>query len=79
MRKIRISFRRNHGCWGMAYPEQWRIELDDRLHDKTLIDIATHEVAHVVIPDLDESAVDRLGKHVADVLWRLGFRKDDGE
>lgn len=79
MRKVRFSFRRNHGCWGMAYPQQWRIELDDRLHDKTLIDIATHEVAHVVIPDLDESAVDRLGKHVADVLWRLGFRKDDGE
>jgi hypothetical protein len=77
MRKIRIARKRNPGCWGLAFPAEWRIELDDRLHDKTLLDIATHEVAHVVIPDLDESAVDRLGKHVADVLWRLGFRRED--
>jgi hypothetical protein len=77
MRKIRIARKRNPGCWGLAFPGEWRIELDDRLHDKTLLDIATHEVAHVVIPDLDESAVDRLGKHVADVLWRLGFRRED--
>jgi hypothetical protein len=77
MRKVSFRFKRNPNVWGLAFPEEWRIELDDRLHDKTLIDIATHEVAHVVIPDLDESAVDRLGKHVADVLWRLGFRRED--
>lgn len=78
MRKIRIAKKRNLGCWGMAYPSEWRIELDPDLDERTLIDIATHEVAHVVIPDLDETAVDRLGKHVADVLYRLGFRLDDG-
>lgn len=77
MRKIRIARKRNPRVWGLAFPDEWRIELDPELHDKTLIDIATHEVAHVVIPDLDESAVDRLGKHVADVLWRLGFRRED--
>jgi hypothetical protein len=77
MRKVRIARKRNHGCWGLAFPHEWRIELDPELDDKTLLDIATHEVAHVVIPDLDESAVDRLGKHVADVLWRLGFRRED--
>lgn len=77
MRKIRIALKRNPGCWGMAYPDRWLIELDPELDERTLLDIATHEAAHVVIPDLDESAVDRLGKHVADVLWRLGFRKDE--
>jgi hypothetical protein len=61
----------------MAYPDQWRIELDDRLSDKTLIDIATHETVHVVAPDLSEEATDRIGRHVADVLWRLGFRRDE--
>ena len=79
MRKIRIARKRNLGAWGLAYPHEWRVEIDPDLDDKTLLDIATHEVAHVVIPDLDESAVDRLGKHVADVLWRLGFRKEDGD
>ena len=79
MRKIRVARKRNPRVWGLAFPDEWWIELDDRLHDKTLIDIAVHETAHVVIPDLDETAVARLGKHVADVLWRLGFRKEDGE
>ena len=78
MRKIRIARKRNPGCWGMAYPERWRIELDPELDDKTLMDIAVHEVTHVVLPVLDEAAVDTLCKQVADVLWRLGFRKEDG-
>lgn len=77
MRKVRFKHKRNAGAWGMAYPSEWRIELDPELDEKTLLDIAVHEVTHVVIPDLDEAAVDRLGKHVADVLWRLGFRRDE--
>lgn len=74
MRKVRFSRKRNPGCWGMAYPKEWRIELDPVLDEKTLIDIATHETVHVVAPDLSEEATDRIGRHVADVLWRLGFR-----
>lgn len=77
MRKVRYSFKRNPGAWGMAYPDEWRIELDDRLSDKTLIDIATHETVHVVAPDLSEEATDRIGRHVADILWRLGFRREE--
>jgi hypothetical protein len=77
MRKVRYRFKRNPGVWGLAFPDEWRIELDDRLHDKTLIDIATHETVHVVAPDLSEEATDRIGRHVADVLWRLGFRRDE--
>lgn len=77
MRKVRFSFRRNHGCWGMAYPKEWRIELDPQLEEKTLIDIAVHETVHVVAPDLSEECTDRIGRHVADVLWRLGFRRED--
>jgi hypothetical protein len=77
MRKIRYRFKANPGVWGLAFPDQWRIELDPALDDKTLLDIASHEVTHVVIPDLDEAAVDRLGKQIADVLWRMGFRRED--
>lgn len=77
MRKIKINRNRNPGCWGLAFPGEWRIELDPELDDKTLIDIATHETVHVVAPDLSEEATDRIGRHVADVLWRLGFRRDE--
>lgn len=77
MRKVRFRFKRNPGVWGLAFPEEWRIELDPQLDDKTLLDIATHEVTHVVAPDLSEEAVDRIGRHVADVLWRLRFRREE--
>lgn len=75
MRKIRYCHKRNRGVWGLAYPQEWRIELDPEMDDKTMLDIAIHEVAHVVLPDLSEAQVDRLGRHAADILWRLGYRR----
>lgn len=77
MRKIRIARKRNPKVWGLAFPDEWRIELDPDLDCKTLIDIATHETVHVVCPDLSEEATDRIGRHVAEVLWRLGFRREE--
>jgi len=61
--------------WGLAFPHEWRIEIDPGLDDKTLLDIAIHEAAHVVLPELDEGQVDRLGRHAADLLWRMGYRR----
>jgi hypothetical protein len=75
MRKVRIRHKRNPGVWGLAFPHEWRIELDPELDDKTLLDIAIHETVHVVAPDLSEECVDRIGRQCADVLWRLGFRE----
>jgi hypothetical protein len=75
MRKIRYCYKRNRGMWGLAFPHEWRVELDPELDDQTLLDIAIHEAAHVVLPDLDEGQVDRLGRHAADLLWRMGFRR----
>ena len=63
MRRIRYCYKRNRGMWGLAFPHEWRIEIDPALDDKTLLDIAIHEAAHVVIPDLSEAEVDRLGRH----------------
>jgi hypothetical protein len=77
MRKVRFRFKRNPGVFGLAFQDEWRIELDPDLDDKTLIDIAIHETTHVVAPDLSEECVDRIGRQCADVLWRLGFRKDE--
>lgn len=77
MRRVRYRFKRNPGCWGLAFPSEWRVELDPELDDRTLLDIAIHEVTHVVAPDLSEEATDRIGRHCAAVLWRLGFRRED--
>ena len=74
MRRISIRRKRNKNAWGMAYPLTHKIDLDPVLEGKNLIEIAVHEVSHVVFPHLDEATVDLLGKQCADVLWRLKFR-----
>jgi hypothetical protein len=79
MRKIRYRFKKNPGVWGLAFPDQWRIELDPDMHEKTLMDIAIHEATHVVCPYLTEDTVNAVGIHVADLLWRLGYRKHEGD
>jgi hypothetical protein len=77
MRRIRIIRRRNRGVYGLAWPQDYRIELDPELDEALLLEVAIHEAIHVGCNDLSEEAVDRLGKLSADVLWRLGFRLVD--
>jgi len=79
MRKIRYRHKRNRGVWGLAYPDEWRIELDPELDDRTECDIALHEALHVLFPYLPEQSVDDGAKTLADLLWRLGFRKQEGD
>jgi predicted SprT family Zn-dependent metalloprotease len=74
-RKIRIDWRKSETAWGVAYCEDHRIELDPRMTDETLLEVASHEVAHIVLPFLDEEAVELLGRHIGDVLTRLGFSR----
>ena len=77
MKKVRFKFKRSPGVWGLAFQDEHRIELDPYLTDQTLLDIAIHETTHVVAPDLSEEAVDRIGRACADILWRLGFRREE--
>ena len=77
MRRIRYSHKRIRGHWGAAYPDEYRIVIDPSLEPKTEMDIALHEGLHVLFPYLPEPAVDEAGKTLADLLWRLGFRRED--
>ena len=74
-KKIRIDWRKSETAWGMAYCDEHRIELDPRMTDETLLEVASHEVTHVILPMLDEAAVELLGRHIGDVLTRLKFRR----
>lgn len=60
----------------MAYPAQWRIEIDPQLEPKTEMDIALHEGLHCLFPEIPEEKVNDAGKTLADLLWRLGFRRE---
>lgn len=77
LRPIKIVWKRLKDVWGYASTDQHLIELDERMGDKLLLEIAAHEVAHVVAPYLDEEAIDLLGRHIGDVLYRLKFRRAD--
>lgn len=78
MRRIRFKFKRNPGVWGLAFPSG-RIELDPSLDDRTLLDIAAHEALHVLFPDLSEESVNNAGISLADLFWRLGYRRNEDE
>ena len=77
MRRIRYTHRRNRGCWGKAWPHQWRIEIDPALEDRTHMDIALHEGLHCLFPEASEEAINTAGITLADLLWRLGYRRDE--
>jgi hypothetical protein len=40
------------------------------------MDIALHEALHVLFPDLSEESVNNAGITLADLLWRLGYRRE---
>jgi hypothetical protein len=43
------------------------------------MDIALHEGLHCLFPDLSEEAVNQAGITLADLLWRLGYRRIEDE
>ena len=75
LKPIKIEMKALAKAWGYAYPNERLIQLDPRMNDQTMLDIATHETLHVILPVLDEEAVDLAARHVANVLTRLGFRR----
>jgi hypothetical protein len=79
MRRIRFTHKRNRGCWGKAYLNEFRIELDPELEGKTEMDIAIHEGLHILFPWASEEDVNTAGTTLADLLWRLGYRRKDDD
>ncbi len=76
---LRIVFKALPKDWGYTYPNEWTIYLDKRMEDKLMIDTAAHEVLHKIIPDLKEETVELAGQHIADVLTRIGFARNQDD
>jgi hypothetical protein len=79
MRRIRYRHRRNRGCWGKAYPESCTIDIDPEIADFTHLEIACHEAMHCLFPAVPEDAVNQAGITLADLLWRLGYRRNEDD
>lgn len=78
-KKIKIVLKPLSGIWGRAYQDHREIELDSRMDDFVMLSTASHEVLHILFPWMTEAAVDNAGEEIADVLFRLKFRRTDSE
>ena len=55
-------------------PVGGQIALDPRQPESELLDTAVHELLHDACPYLEEYAVEVYGSHIADALWKMGWR-----
>ena len=60
-------------CWPNAGDHI--IEIDPRQCPKEYMDTLIHEALHELFPRLHEKTVLHAGTSVADLLWRLGYRR----
>jgi hypothetical protein len=64
-------------CLGRCWPgsKTYRIEIDPRQCPQDYMDTLIHECIHEIYPKHSESSVRRAATTIANVLWRLGYRK----
>lgn len=61
--------------WGLCDYNSRTITLEPSMSDRRLLEITAHEVAHAVHQKLSERDVELIGRAVAKVLWRDGWRR----
>lgn len=72
--------RKNGTCFGEwkgdvdFRPAGGTIYIDPRQPEHELLDTAVHELLHDAAPYLEEYAVEVYGSHIADALWKMGWR-----
>ena len=78
-------------AWGIATTfgdgrKQSMVEVDTRLSPRRQLEVFIHEATHIALPSLTDTGskagdkkgereVDRIGKVIADILWRANYRK----
>ena len=65
------------GCVGQCWPGSGDnvIEIDPRQSPKDYFDTLIHEMIHEIFPKAKERKVLNAGTSIANLLWRLGYRK----
>ncbi len=68
----------NEVCYGICSNPQNKdrsIKIDKTVKGKFLLELELHEFLHASKFCLPEKEVDRMGKEISDILWRMGYRK----
>lgn len=60
-------------CWPLS--RRRRIEIDPRQCPKEYMDTLIHEALHELFPKKREDVILRAGTTIANLLWRLGYRR----
>lgn len=78
-RKIRVKYMKlgRTKAWGWADLTRKVVELDERLKGKKHLEILTHEVVHLLLPDATEEQVEEISINLTQVLWSEGYRRID--
>jgi hypothetical protein len=75
----RVVFRKlgREKAWGLATcdPSHPLVEIDTRLSPARELEVAVHESLHIAMPLASEREVDRVGKAVARLLWKINYRR----
>jgi hypothetical protein len=80
-KRISVSYKKlgKTQAWGWAYHEDGRIEMDERVKGKKHAEILTHEILHVLFPNLSEKEVEAKAIVFVNTLWHEGYRRVDDE
>jgi hypothetical protein len=75
----RVVFRKlgREQAWGIATfdPSNPLVEIDTRLSPARELETCVHESLHHALPEMGEKEIDRVGKAVARVLWKINYRR----
>jgi hypothetical protein len=66
------------GCVGQCWPfgkGTHELEIDPRQCPKDYLDTVIHEASHCLFPKKKEKAILRAATSIANLLWRLGYRR----
>lgn len=63
-------------CW--PWTKKHIIEIDPRQSPKDYLDTIIHESLHELFPRKKEEKILKAGNSIANLLWRLGYRRKKG-
>ena len=60
---------------GLAYVEDFEIEIDPRQISKEYLNTLIHEMLHCFLPDVSEKGIIRMADLMTEEIWKRRFRR----
>lgn len=77
MKPITVTHRKlgKHKAIGLAYKEDAKIEIDERLKGFEHLQTVIHEILHIQNPRWSEIKVEGHSTQIAEILWNLNYKR----